>query len=84
MLLANVLTYGTCRLPESLIKEQHRDQSLIRLHCEGPKETDQTAGDPCYVVTGTDQDDLCLSSLVLKNYALLKEVKSSENIPSAL
>lgn len=79
MLLANVLTYGTCRLPESTIKEKNRDQSLIRLHCEGLKKTDQTAGEPCYVVTAIDQDDLCLSSSVLKNNVFLAHSKEANN-----
>lgn len=70
MLLANVLTYGTCRLAESMIKAKHTDHSLIRLHCEWLKRADQTAGEPCYVPcyvgTPIDHNDLSLFSSVMK------------------
>lgn len=34
---ANVMIYGTCGLPELLIKEQHGNQSLIRATVKGQK-----------------------------------------------
>lgn len=52
---ANVMIYGTCGLPELLIKEQHGDQSLIRATVKGQRKVIKRLGDPA-ILTGNQSD----------------------------
>jgi len=54
---ANVMIYGTCGLPELLIKEQHGDQSLIRATVKGQRKAIKRLRDPA-ILTG-NQRDVC-------------------------
>lgn len=55
LLPANVMTYGTCRLPELLIKEQHKDQSLIRVTAKGQGKVIKRVRNPA-ILTGNQSD----------------------------
>lgn len=54
---ANVMIYGTCGLPAQLIKEQHRDQSLIRATVQGQRKVIKRPGDPA-ALTGNQSDSV--------------------------
>lgn len=51
----NVMIYGTCRLPELLIKEQHGDQSLIRATVKGQRKVIKRLRDWA-ILTGNQSD----------------------------
>lgn len=51
----NVMIYGTCRLPELLIKEQHGDQSLIRATVKGQRKVIKRLRDRA-ILTGNQSD----------------------------
>lgn len=49
------MIYGTCRLPELLIKEQHGDQSLIRATVKGQRKVIKRLRDRA-ILTGNQSD----------------------------
>lgn len=51
------MIYGTCGLLELLIKEQHRDQSLIRATVKGQRKVIKRLGDPA-ILTGNQSDSV--------------------------
>lgn len=53
--LANVMIYGTCGLPELLIKEQHGNQSLIRATVKGQRKVIKRLRDSA-ILTGNQSD----------------------------